>query len=96
MEAAARSFGLDALGSSYREEEVGMFRPEAVLSGKGGSDHIFGELYRTSKAALCPGWHVKAMLRCSARRPETAVGNPRRLIFGCTMTKSRPVLGPGS
>ena len=96
MEAAAKSLGLDALGSFPRKEEVGVFRPEAVLSGKGGSDHIFGELYRTSKAALCPGWHVKAMLRYSARRPGAAVGNPRRVIFGRTLTKSRPVFGPGS
>jgi hypothetical protein len=96
MEAAAKSFGLDALGWSSREEEIGMFRPEAVLSGKGGSNHIFGELYRTSKAASCPGWHVKAMLRCSARRPTPALDKLRRLIFCRKMTKSRPVLGPGS
>jgi hypothetical protein len=96
MGAAAKSFGLDAVGSLCREEEVGMFRPEAVLSGKGGSNHIFGELYRTSEAALCPGWHVKAMPRCSARRREPAVDKPRRVIFGRMQTIRRPVLGPGS
>jgi hypothetical protein len=96
MEAAAKSFGLDACGSLSREEKVGMFRPEAALSGNGGSNHIFGELYRTSKAALCPGWHVKAMPLCSVRRPEPAVLKSRRVIFGHTLTKSRPVFGLGS
>jgi hypothetical protein len=96
MEAAANSFGLDAVGSMSREKEVGMFRPEAVLSGKGGSNHIFGDLYRTSEAALCPGWHVKAMPRCSARRREPAVDQLRRVIFGRMRTIGRPVVGPGS
>jgi hypothetical protein len=96
MEAAAKSFGLDACGSLSREEKVGMFRPEAALSGNGGSNHIFGELYRTSKAALCPGWHVKAMPRYSALRLEPGVPDPRRVIFGRMLRNSRPVLDPGS
>jgi hypothetical protein len=95
MEAAAKSFGLDALGSSSRQQEVGNFRPEVVLSGKGESNHIFGDLYRTSNAALCAEWHVTGMLRCRARRPAPAVGK-RWVIFGRTMTNSGPVWGPGS
>ena len=35
-----------------------MFRPEVVLSGKAGSNHIFGDSYRISGAVSCPGWHV--------------------------------------
>ena len=54
MAAAARSFGRDALEPLTREEEVGMFRPEVVLSGKGGSNHIFGELSRITAAGFVP------------------------------------------
>ena len=95
MEAVVGAFGLDVLGPLTSEEGSGMFRSEVVLSGKAGSNHIFGELSRISGPLSCPGWH-DARIRLFSGRASEGAYEPRPMIFGRQVRWHRPVRGLGS
>ena len=88
------SFGLDALGPLTSEEGSGMFRPEVVLSRKGGSNHIFRDLSRISGPVSCPldGMSRGAVGSLCGRTRRRRL-RPRPLIFGCERTNRRPLRG---
>ena len=96
MEAAAKLFGLDAFGSVSGEEEVGTFRPRSRALRDGRIKSYLWRIIPDLESGFVPRMARDGHASLLSARPAPAVGKPRWVIFGRTLTNSRPVWGPGS